>query len=114
MVKQVIVVRSDVKMGKGKMGAQIAHASLGAYRKAKKLDARKVAGWERDGGKKVVLKATLDEIVELKKWADAEGIVSFMVQDAGHTQVEPGTVTALGIGPDTDERLRPTEKLKLL
>jgi len=114
MVKQVIIVRKDVEMGKGKIGAQVAHASLGAYRKAKKLDARVVGEWEREGGKKIVLKGTLEEIMAFKQWADAEGVASYLVQDAGHTQVEPGTVTALGLGPDSDGKLKPTEKLKLL
>jgi peptidyl-tRNA hydrolase, PTH2 family len=114
MVKQVIIVRKDVGMGKGKISAQVAHASVGAYRKAKKLDAKKVAEWEREGGRKIVLKGTLEEIMEFKQWADGEDVVSYLVQDAGHTQVEPGTVTALGLGPESDEKLRPTEKLKLL
>jgi PTH2 family peptidyl-tRNA hydrolase len=114
MVKQVILVRKDVAMGKGKVAAQVAHASLGAYRKAKKLEPKKVADWEREGGKKVVLRASLDELMEFRQWADGAGVASYLVKDAGHTQVEPGTVTALGLGPDTEEKLKPTEKLKLL
>ncbi len=114
MVKQVILVRGDLGMGKGKIGAQVAHASLGAYRKAKRLHPSKVAEWEREGGKKIVLRATLEELMKFKRWADSEGVVSFLVRDAGHTQVEPGTVTALGLGPDDEEKLKPTERLKLL
>jgi PTH2 family peptidyl-tRNA hydrolase len=114
MVKQVIIVRKDVEMGKGKVGAQVAHASLGAYRKAKKRNAKHVAEWEREGGTKIVLRATLDELMEFKEWADQVGVASYLVKDAGHTQVEPGTITALGLGPDDDEKLKPTERLKLL
>jgi PTH2 family peptidyl-tRNA hydrolase len=114
MVKQVIVVRNDIEMGKGKAAAQVAHASLGAYKKAKKLCPGKVAEWEEEGEKKIVVKAGLDEILEIKKWADAKKIPSCLISDAGHTQLEPGTITALGLGPDDDEKFSGTEKLKLL
>ena len=114
MVKQVVLVRGDLGMGRGKVAAQAAHASLGAYRKAKKKTPDVVAEWEKGGGKKIVLKAVLKKIMEFREWADREGVVSYLVKDAGYTQVEPGTVTALGLGPDTEERLRPTEELKLL
>ena len=33
-MKMVLVIRSDLKMGKGKIGAQCGHAVLGAYRQA--------------------------------------------------------------------------------
>ena len=114
MVKQVIIVRGDLGMGKGKAAAQVGHASLGAYKKAKKRFPDMVATWERGGEKKVVLKASLKEILEFKGWADTAGIINYMVKDAGLTQLEPGTITALALGPDTDEKLAPTEKLKLL
>lgn len=114
MVKQVVLVRGDLGMGKGKVAAQVAHASLGAYRKAKKREPGLVAEWESGGGRKIVVKAGLEQIMEFREWAERKGVASYLVRDAGHTQVEPGTVTALGLGPDTEERLRPTEELKLL
>ncbi|MBR9689440.1 MAG: peptidyl-tRNA hydrolase [Candidatus Altiarchaeota archaeon] len=114
MVKQVIIVRSDISMGKGKIAAQSSHASIGAYKKVKGKDPEMVDKWEREGGKKVVLTAPLEEIMEFLKWATEKKIASYLVKDAGHTQVEPGTITALGLGPDTEARLEPTEKLKLL
>jgi len=58
--KQVIVVRADLKMGKGKMAAQAAHASLEAYKSA---DRHAVSEWESSGVKKVVLK--VDSLQEL-------------------------------------------------
>ena len=33
----VLVVREDLKMGKGKIGAQCGHATLGSYVKVKKM-----------------------------------------------------------------------------
>ena len=114
MVKQVIIVRNDLKMGKGKIAAQACHASLGVYKKVKGLDKKLIKVWEDGGEKKVVLAASLDELMEFKKWADGVGVKSYLVKDAGHTQLEPGTITALGLGPDSDEKLEPTERLKLL
>ena len=52
-MKQVIIMRNDLKMGKGKIAAQACHASIAAYKKA---DPLKIKLWERDGAKKVVLK----------------------------------------------------------
>ena len=60
-MKQAIIVRTDLKMGKGKIAAQSCHACLGAYKKANKIDVRK---WELSGGKKVVLKVSSEETLE--------------------------------------------------
>jgi PTH2 family peptidyl-tRNA hydrolase len=48
-MKQVIVVRADLGMSKGKLAAQACHASLGAYKKANE---RIIREWELEGGKK--------------------------------------------------------------
>ncbi len=104
-MKQVILVRTDLGMGKGKIAVQVAHASLGAYKSAVKKFPEKVKEWEREGEKKIVLKAKLQEILEAKKWADSRGIPNFLVRDAGLTQLEPGTITALAIGPWEENEL---------
>ena len=63
MHKQVIVVRSDVKMSKGKTAAQSAHASVSALDKVGKAAA---AEWKKEGQKKVVLKvSSLQEGIDL-------------------------------------------------
>jgi len=113
MYKQVIVVRRDLKMGPGKLSAQVAHASLSSASKAAKTA---MNAWECSGSKKVVLKTqSLEEIMELHKKAKAAKLPCFLVSDAGMTQLEPGTVTCLGIGPDTDEHIdKITKHLKLL
>ncbi len=113
-MKQVIVVNSDVKMSCGKKAAQVAHASLGAYRKAKKLSPELVSEWEAEGERKIVLTAPLEKLLELRAWADSRSIPSYLVRDAGLTELPPGTVTALGIGPAKDGDLKETEGLKLL
>jgi len=102
-MKQGIVVRGDLDMGVGKLAAQVAHASLTAYEQADR-DARRA--WKRESQKKVVLKvADESELHALKQEADAQGLPTALIRDAGHTQLEPGTVTTLGIGPASDEAI---------
>ena len=100
-------------MGKGKLCAQVAHASLEAYKKAPFFNKVK---WENTGVKKVVLKVNSEEeLLELWEKLRKEGLNAVLIRDAGHTQLEPGTITALGVGPYEDERLdKITGHLKLL
>ena len=113
MYKQVIVVRKDLKMDKGKLSAQVAHASISAAKHASEDVLKK---WERRGQKKVVLKVdNLDGLLDVKKKCDEAGIKNKLVSDAGLTQLEPGTKTALGIGPESEEKIdKVTGSLKLL
>jgi len=113
MYKQVIAVRKDLKLGKGKLAVQVAHASLESYKKSSP-DSR--SEWESEGSKKVVVKAEgLKELIELQRKAKSLGLPCSLIRDAGKTQLEPGTVTALGIGPDSEERIdRVTGGLKIL
>src|SRR3989344_7057009 len=109
--KQVILVREDLKLPKGKMAAQVAHASLdSALRSEKKL----VEQWRQSGAKKVVLKANDEkELFKYKQIAEDAGLKTALIKDAGHTVVEPGTITCLGIGPDSEEKIDEiTGKLK--
>ena len=113
MYKQVIVIREDLKLSIGKLGAQSAHASYGAAKKANKKILKE---WEDYGQKKVVLGTKdLKELKDLKKKADELKIANCLISDAGHTQLKPGTITALGIGPDKEEKIdKVTGHLKLL
>ncbi|MFC7020099.1 MULTISPECIES: peptidyl-tRNA hydrolase Pth2 [Haloarcula] len=100
-MKQAIVARADIGMGEGKLAAQVAHASLSAYEDTGR-QARNA--WKGEGQKKVVLKATGEsELFELADRAEREGLPHAIVRDAGHTQLEPGTVTALAVGPAEDD-----------
>jgi PTH2 family peptidyl-tRNA hydrolase len=112
-MKQAIVVRTDVGMGTGKLAAQVAHASLSAY---EDTDDRARKRWKGGGQKKVVLKGESESrIFELADAAEREGLPHAVVRDAGHTQLEPGTVTALAVGPGPDDAVdRVTGDLSLL
>ena len=111
--KQVILVRQDLKLPKGKLAAQSAHASLGAAMKSNK---KTLEDWKKQGAKKIILK--VDDEKELLKYlgmAQNEGFKTELVKDAGHTVVEPGTITCLGIGPDLEENIdKVTGKLKMV
>ncbi|BBL61857.1 peptidyl-tRNA hydrolase [Methanobrevibacter arboriphilus] len=112
-MKQVIVVRNDLKMSKGKTAAQACHACLGAYKKA---DSDKIRFWEQEGQKKVIVKVnSLEELFEIKEIAKKNNVPNFIVKDAGRTELPTSTITCLGVGPDTDEIIdKVTQDLKLL
>ncbi|ELZ47973.1 peptidyl-tRNA hydrolase [Halorubrum californiense DSM 19288] len=100
-MKQAIVARTDIGMGEGKLAAQVAHASLSAYQDASERARKK---WQGEGQKKVVLKGDSESrLFALADKADKEGLPYAIVRDAGHTQLEPGTVTALAVGPARDD-----------
>ena len=111
--KQVILVRKDIKMSKGKIAAQVSHASVGALLKSHKDDIKK---WKDQGMKKVVLVVDNEkELLKYKEDAEDAGLVTSLVTDAGRTEVMPGTMTCLGIGPHPVEKIDPvTGKLKML
>jgi len=101
--KQVILVRDDLKLTKGKMAAQVSHASVGATLKSHKDDLKK---WLEQGMKKVVLKVKdKAELYAYKRRAEDAGLVVSLITDAGHTQLDPGTVTCLGIGPAREDKV---------
>ena len=112
-MKQVILVRQDLKLPKGKMSVQVAHASSSALIKSHKDDLKK---WQSSGMKKVVLKVEDEkELFKYKQQAEDLGLVTALIEDAGKTVVEPGTVTCLGIGPDKEEKIdKVTGKLKMV
>ena len=99
-MKQAIVARTDLGMGTGKLAAQVAHASLKAYEKAGP-DAQRE--WKSGGQKKVVLKGSGEkQLQQLAEDARREGLPYALIRDAGHTQLEPGTLTTLAVGPGSD------------
>lgn len=115
-VKQVIVVRKDLKMGAGKLASQVAHASVLSYLEAMKSDKEIVKSWLGSGQRKIVLEVDDEKMLEkLFKAFKYENVPCALVNDAGLTQLPPGTTTALGIGPDLSQKIdKFTKPLKLL
>ncbi|MGI0085832.1 MAG: peptidyl-tRNA hydrolase Pth2 [Nitrososphaerales archaeon] len=114
--KQVIVVRNDLKMGKGKLAVQVAHASVSSVEQARKHRPAWYQAWIHDNQAKICVKVNSEmELRLIKGRVDEAGIPNTLIQDAGLTQLDPGTTTCLGIGPAPSEVLdRYTGELKLL
>ena len=112
-LKQVILVRQDLKLPKGKLAAQAAHASVEAVLKS---ESSIVKSWRREGMEKVVLKVKDEkELLHYFQLAKEADLVTALITDAGHTVVAPGTKTCVGIGPDEEEKIDSiTGKLLLL
>ncbi len=104
MLKMVIVV-NKIEMSCGKLAAQVAHAAVDCALKSLKKRPYLVKKWLEEGQKKIVLEAPEKEIMELEKKAKSQGLITTLIRDAGLTELEPGTVTALAIGPDEEKKL---------
>ncbi len=116
LIKQVIVVRRDLGMGTGKIAAQVGHACVLGAEHVRKSKKEWYDEWERYGQEKVVLKVSnLGELEEVKRHAISLNLPWSEVTDAGHTQIEPGTVTCISIGPAPEDIIdKVTKDLKLL
>lgn len=115
-LKMVLVVRTDLKMTKGKIAAQCAHAALACYRQSSDLKPKTTRSWVRWGQAKVALQVKSEaELFELKRQALERGIIACVIRDAGRTQIAAGSATVLGIGPAPKSEIdRVTGHLKLL
>lgn len=109
----MIVVRDDLRLSRGKLAVQVAHAAVTGYIKSDKALRKK---WLDEGQKKIVVKVnSLESLFEIKEKAERAGFVTGIVRDAGLTEIPPGTVTALVIGPDEEKKIdRITGNLPLL
>lgn len=111
--KQVIVLRKDLNMRKGKMVAQGAHASMGAILSLAKRDGNtltlemdeRVHAWLTGPFKKICVSVNSEqELLEIYERAKADGLVCSLIRDSGLTEFGGvPTYTAVGIGPDFDE-----------
>lgn len=125
-IKQVIVVRSDLGMRKGKMIAQGAHASLKVFLDRGRISdglgllvplSKDMEAWVRGSFAKVVVRATSeDELLALHRQARRADLPVALIQDSGKTEFHGKlTYTALAIGPADAEEIDPiTSELKLL
>ena len=99
--KMVLVLRGELRLTPGKAAVQAAHAAVLLLDEASGARAHElVKAWKAEGARKIaVLAPTLEDLRELERAARARGLATVLVQDAGFTEVAPGTVTCLGIGP---------------
>lgn len=102
-LKQVILIRADLKLPKGKACAQAAHASVEAVLKS---DKKLVSEWRDSGMAKIVLKVKDEkELVKYFQLAKDTDLTASLITDAGRTVIAPGTKTCVGIGPDEEEKI---------
>jgi peptidyl-tRNA hydrolase, PTH2 family len=123
--KQVIVLRKDLNMRKGKMVAQGAHASMRAILNGSRregdvlvipLDARNEP-WLRGRFKKICVSVNSEsELLGLHQRALDAGLITALIRDAGLTEFGGvPTYTAIAIGPDEDAKVDElTKDLSLL
>lgn len=98
--KLVLCVNNELKMTKGKIAAQCGHATLGAYKLASKHCTSALKNWEYMGQAKIAVKVEREEeIYDLMARAKDAGLVTYLVEDAGRTQIAAGSKTVLAIGP---------------
>ncbi|CAJ0589982.1 unnamed protein product [Cylicocyclus nassatus] len=115
--KMVLVANMSLKMGAGKLAAQVGHATLGVYRQAMNSEAGREAidAWTRHGQVKIVVRgSSTEELMDLCKAAKDGGCWYYLVQDAGYTQIPPGSRTVLGIFGTVEQVDAITGGMKLL
>ena len=114
-IKQVIIVRNDLGMGKGKIAAQVGHACVLGAEHVRKSHPDWFETWWA-GQEKIVVKVdNLKALDKIKQDAISLDLPWSEVTDAGHTQIAPGTTTCLSIGPAPEEIVdKITGDLKLL
>ncbi|KAJ9103451.1 Gluconate transport-inducing protein [Naganishia cerealis] len=104
-VRMTLVVRQDLKMGKGKAAAQCLHATLALYKKitsstSASYNPQMVQRWERNGQAKITLQVPDQETMDmLFAQAMSIGVNAAIIHDAGRTQIAAGSATVLGLGP---------------
>ena len=124
--KQVIVIRKDLNMRKGKMISMGAHASLKVFLDRSMQEHEKVLtisvtdamiNWMENNYKKITVSVdSEEELLEIYNKAKDAGIPCSLIIDSGLTEFNGvPTKTAVAIGPDEDKIIDPiTKHLKLL
>lgn len=102
-------------MSKGKAAAQASHAAVAAAIRSKREKPNQFLQWWSTGQKKVVLAVDSEEkLLALENRLKSTGVILVKIDDAGRTQLPPGTTTALGIGPHAQKEVEEiTSNLKL-
>lgn len=115
-LKMVFVINHELKMGKGKIAAQVGHAAVKATLQSGELRPELLDAWLSTGQKKVCVKADdVRQLEQIEQQAKHHQILTSKIHDAGHTQIPAGSYTVLALGPDEEKKLDAlTGELKLL
>lgn len=128
VLKQVIVVRTDLNMSPGKLAVQVAHAStllVEALRDETEIEQESQVmtqaylwykEWKSGLYRKIVVTASSeDELTNIREMAVKARLPTVEVYDAGLTELPPNTLTCVGIGPAPSDIIDDvTGNLKLL
>lgn len=114
--KMILVIRGELRLTPGKAAVQVAHAAVLLALEGSRAKSREFEAWWSQGQKKIAVVAqTLAEMEQLREAARRARLPCTWVEDAGFTEVAPGTRTCLGIGPALATKLDPlTGDLPLL
>lgn len=110
-VKQVIIIRKDLNMRRGKEISQGAHSScyflIDKFQKKNFDLSEEEREWICDKFTKICLQVSSEkELLEIHEKAKSEGLTSFLVQDAGLTEFGGiPTFTCVAIGPHFSEKI---------
>ncbi len=114
-IKQVVVVRTDLGMGRGKIAAQVGHACVLGAEHVRKSHPDWFREWWTGQEKIIVRVSGLGELQRIRAGAVDLNLPWSEVTDAGHTQIAPGTITCISIGPAPENLVdQVTGNLKLL
>jgi PTH2 family peptidyl-tRNA hydrolase len=105
-LKQILVVRKDLKMRRGKEDAQCGHAALAhawpvIY--GKKKATKEMIRWGKEGQTKIALMVESEqELLDIFQKAKNKGLEVHIITDAGHTEFDGPTKTVVAIGPNDE------------
>lgn len=100
--KVVLCVNQSLNMSKGKTAAQTGHASVGAFMEALREPRWKewALAWNFRGAAKITLRIDdTEQMARVEAAAEAAGLPTYTVEDAGRTEIPAGSLTVLAIGP---------------
>ena len=113
--KQIIILRKDLNMRKGKLVAQGAHASMGAILALMKREGNtltlemdeRTEPWLTGRFKKICVYVNSEqELLEIYDTALTNGLVCSIIKDAGLTEFGGiPTLTAVAVGPDREDKI---------
>jgi len=104
--KMALLVRHDLKMGKGKVAAQCSHAIVHCYEEGLRLRPKEINSWESNNKPMNIFKVADEEtMLEFQQLAIEKGFNTYVVVDAGRTQVAPRSKTVMAIGPVESEEI---------
>ena len=115
-MKQVIVIRTDLGMSKGKMCSQSSHASLISFENCRRASKDLAYEWFHECMAKIVVRVESEQqLLDVYNQAINAKLPCALIKDAARTQLDEPAYTCVGIGPSDETEIdKITKNLKLL